>query len=79
MSQFERYTGTDSYIASPELCQIVNVAIALRRPCWSGVSRTGKTAGPQYRGGSGTPAFVGTSKVRRKPVRGCTHTTRCSD
>ncbi len=32
MSQFERYTGTDSYIASPELCQIVNVAIALRRP-----------------------------------------------
>jgi len=42
--KFERYTGTASYIASPELCQIVNVAISLRRPLLiRGEPGTGKT------------------------------------
>ena len=41
---FARYSGTPSYVASPDLCQIVNVAIALRRPLLiRGEPGTGKT------------------------------------
>lgn len=41
---FERYRGTASYIASPSLCQVVNVALALERPLLvRGEPGTGKT------------------------------------
>jgi MoxR-like ATPase len=40
----ESYRGTESYIASDELCQIVNVAISLKRPLLvRGEPGTGKT------------------------------------
>ena len=41
---FERFQGTDSYIASPELTDAVNVAVALERPLLvKGEPGTGKT------------------------------------
>lgn len=41
---FDRYLGTASYIASPSLCQVVNVALALERPLLvRGEPGTGKT------------------------------------
>ena len=44
MSDFERYTGTNDYIASDDLKQAVNVAIALSRPLLlRGEPGTGKT------------------------------------
>lgn len=29
---FDQFSGTDKYIVSSELCDVVNVAIALQRP-----------------------------------------------
>ncbi len=44
MSEFERYQGTSDYIASDDLTQAVNVAIALSRPLLlRGEPGTGKT------------------------------------
>ena len=44
MTDFERYRGTDDYIASEDLKQAVNVAIALSRPLLlRGEPGTGKT------------------------------------
>ena len=44
MTDFERYRGTDDYIASDDLKQAVNVAIALSRPLLlRGEPGTGKT------------------------------------
>jgi MoxR-like ATPase len=43
-SGFDRFTGTDQYIVSPELQDVVNVAIALKRPLLvKGEPGTGKT------------------------------------
>ncbi|MHA1265401.1 MAG: AAA family ATPase [Candidatus Helarchaeota archaeon] len=43
-NKFEQYKGTDEYIVSPELKDIVNVAIALQRPLLvRGEPGTGKT------------------------------------
>ena len=41
---FERFTGTDSYITSPELQDVVNVAVSLQKPLLiRGEPGTGKT------------------------------------
>ena len=44
MADFDQFTGTDKYIVSPELRDVVNVAIALQRPLVvKGEPGTGKT------------------------------------
>ena len=43
-NHFDQFTGTDKYIVSPELRDVVNVAIALQRPLIvKGEPGTGKT------------------------------------
>ena len=80
-ADFDRFTGTDKYIVSPELKDVVNVSIALGRPLLvKGEPGTGKTLlGPQHRQGPGKEADRVEHQVHHQgQATASTSTTRCS-
>ena len=74
-----KFTGSQNYVATPDLMLAVNAAATLKRPLLvKGEPGTGKTMLAEEVAGtpSGCRCCSGTSSRRRRRSRGSTSTTR---